>query len=123
MGMKKCLTRTLVGIGLGILANSYDKQTSGEFRFDNPVSIHLTLEEQLENISVKPYMVDTQYSLEFLGNKIPLKTMRSVTYPVTGKNFQGTLDKNGNIHTEEWIYKLQSNYDYYPQVHHWYTKE
>ncbi|MFH1452351.1 MAG: hypothetical protein ABIF88_04205 [archaeon] len=118
MEIKKYLTGALVGIGLGILANSYDTQTSARFQFENPVPINSTLEEQLEIVSKRPYMVDTWHSLDFFGNKIPLKTTRAVINPVTGENFQGRLDKNENIHTEKGVYKLQSAHD-----SNWYSKE
>lgn len=118
MEIKKNLKLALVGVGFGILLNSYDVKTSEKFKFYNPVPINLTLEEQLEIVSKREYMVDTVYSLEFFGKKIPLVTNRVVTNPVTGEIFQGTLDKTGDIHTEKGIYRLISAHD-----SQWYLKE
>ena len=118
MDIRKNFVGAFIGIGLGVMINSYDIQKSARFQFNNPVIINSTLEQQLEIVSKRPYMVDTFHSLEFFGYKIPLKTNRSVIDPVTGENFQGRLDNLGNIHTDNGNYKLQSAHD-----SQWYTKE
>ena len=118
MTLKKYLSIALAGIGIGILANSYDTETKARFRFNNPIPINSTLEEQLKIISKNPNMVDTFHSLDFFGHKIPLKTTRAVINEVTGEAYQGRLDKEGNIHTKDITYILKSAHD-----SQWYDKE
>lgn len=118
MGLKKYLTATIAGMGLGILANSYDIQTSEPFKFVNPVPIHSTLAEQIRIVSKRPKMIDTFHTLEFFGHKIPLKTTRKVIDSTTAESYQGILDKNGDIHTTKEVYRLQSAHD-----SQWYEKE
>ena len=115
--IKKSLI-ALTGITLGILANSYDVHTSPYFRFNNPVSINSTLEEQFDIVSKRPFMRDTQHSLKFFEYRIPLITNREVIDPVTGKSYQGLMNTNEDIHTKEGVYQLNHAHD-----SQWYEKD
>lgn len=111
MKIVKKLTALATAFGIGVLANSYNIETTEGFRFNNPIPIGSTLEEQIDLISSRPYMIDTTHSIDLFNFTIPLKTIRTVIYPSSGENYSGELDEEGNIHTPRGIYELQNAHD------------
>ena len=116
--MKKQIIIGLTGLVLGIMANSVDVKTSESFNFNNPVPINAS-QSQLRNIvQARSEMRDTEYSLDLFGVDIPLTTYRNVTDPNTGNSYSGRLDSDGNIHSSNGLYTLQSAHD-----SNWYQKQ
>ena len=110
--MRKATKLALIaGFGLGVLTNSFHKDVSEKFKFENPVPINATLREVQEIVANRPEMVDTTFSLDLFGAQIELRKTRSVTDPVTGKSYEGTLDSNGSIYTDNATYALRSAHD------------
>ena len=111
LGLGKKLMYGLAGFVLGVLANSYDVRTTEQFRFNNPVPINATLDEQLKIVEKRPYMIDEKHSLHLFGLEVPLATYRTITDPLTGKIISGRLDELGNISRPEKTYELKSMHD------------
>lgn len=108
--MNKYLIAT-IGFGLGMIANSFDVRKTEPFRFTNPIPMNMSCEQQQKHETLRPYMIDTNYSLEFFGQRLPIIKVREITNPRTNKKVGGVLKDNGNIHTGREIYELQRGYD------------
>lgn len=111
------ITVGITGLVLGILANSVDVKTSESFKFNNPVPINASESQVKKIVGAEPAMKDTEYSLDILGLNLPIATYRTVTDSQTGDSYTGRLDANGDIHTFEDVYNLQSAHD-----SNWYVK-
>ena len=98
-------------IGVTVLTNSINVETSIPFKFNNPIALNTSESNQEKIIKKRPLMVDRDYSLKLFGLKIPLVTYRTVQDPSSIKTYSGRLDKEGNIHTPEGIYELQFAHD------------
>ncbi len=116
--MKKQIITGLAGLVLGIMANSVDVKTSEPFKFNNPVPINASQSQIRKIVNAWPEMKDTEYSLDIFGINIPIVTYRTVTNPNTGNSYSGILDSEGNIHSENGLYTLQSAHD-----SEWYKKQ
>ncbi len=107
----------LMGLVLGVLANSINVETSKPFKFNNPIAFNTSEKDQKRIIENRPLMFDKEYSFDLFGLKIPFITHRTVQNPQS-KTYSGILDENENIHSLEGIYELRSAHD-----SNWYVKK
>jgi hypothetical protein len=122
----------LGGLVLGVLINSVEITESKQFRFNNPIPIskessymiiekgtlyevteqvRLSLEDKQRITERRPLIQDKTYSIRLFNVHIPILTQRTIQDPFSSKVYSGRLDKEGNIHSSEGVWELQSAHD------------